>query len=154
MWEVFASVGFIWGDFNIFFVTYFSLYSSPLQVMVFILMFFSGPSEAHLGIICSVFNQMEEEIGRKRCVLWSFEAWSCDDDAGKDTVGQRWRKRVQKAVQLQCTDPETVDTDGTTCMGHMHLFSIALNLSNYAFPMLCASPSIAASLAHCYIPSS
>lgn len=53
---------------------------------------------------------------------------------------------------LQCTGPETMDTDGT-CMGHMHLFFTAVNIPNYAFLMY-ASPSVATSLAHCCIPSS
>lgn len=94
LWKVFASAGSIWGDFHIFFATYLTLYSSPLQVMVFILVVFSGPSETHLGVLCSVPNQMEEEVGRKRCILWSFEA--CDGDAGKDTSGQKVKEQGAK----------------------------------------------------------
>lgn len=85
MWKVFASVGSIWENFYKIFPAYISLHSSPLHVAVFILLFFSGLSEAFLGVIGFIPNQMEEEIGKKWCILWSFEGWRCDAEAGKNT---------------------------------------------------------------------
>lgn len=152
MWKVFASVGSIWEDFNIFF-----LLTSPCILVLY--KWWSSSwcfSVAHLKLtwLSYVLYLIKWKIGKKKMRSLIFEAWSCDAEAGKDTSGQRWRNRVQKPVQLQCIDPKTVDTDGTTCMGHIHLFPIAVNLPKYVFPMLRASPSIAASLAQFCIPSS
>lgn len=52
---------------------------------------------------------MEEEVGKKRCVLLKTRA----------VVLRQGRIDVRpevKAVQLQCADPERADADGTRCV--------------------------------------
>lgn len=60
------------GKFLYIFPAFLSSYCSPLHVTVFILLFFSGPSEAFLGVICSTPNQMEEETGKKMMCSMTF----------------------------------------------------------------------------------
>lgn len=58
-----------------------------------------------------------EEIGKRimrSLMFWRLELWCWGGE--EYMLVQRWKDRVQKAVQL-CPDPEAVNTDGTRCMG-------------------------------------
>jgi len=105
------------GKFLCIFTAYVSLHSSPSHEMVFILLF----SVAHLGfLVCHLFYTLSNRRGNRQkmvssLIFWRLELWCWG--RGEYLLGQKWKDRVQKAAQLQCRDPETVDTGGTRCVG-------------------------------------